>query len=108
MWVHAGYFACVGAHAAGGLARFDVAPDHGSHVALIVHEAGVEVGGIVGVGGLDVGEAAGEWIFLGMLLGDLLERLMHWEGKMAYQEVEHGEEFARGHEHVVAEPAVIC
>lgn len=64
--MHAGYFACIGAHAAGGLARFDVAPDHWGHVALIVHEAGIEVGGIVRVGGPDVGEAAGERVFLGL------------------------------------------
>lgn len=64
MRVHACHFACVGAHAPGGLARFDVSPNHGCHVALVVHKAGVEVGAFVGVGGLDVCGAAGEGVFL--------------------------------------------
>jgi len=71
-------------HAPSCLSGFDVAPYHGRHVALVVHEAGVEVRGVVGVGGHDVRGAAGEGVF---------------------EEVEHGEEFAGGHEHVVAEPA---
>lgn len=45
----------IGVHAAGRLSRFDVTPHHGSHVALVVHEARVKVGCRVGVGRLDVG-----------------------------------------------------
>jgi hypothetical protein len=52
--VHGLDFTGVGVHATRCFARFDVAPDHGCHVALVVHEAGVEVGGFVGVGGEDV------------------------------------------------------
>lgn len=62
--VHACHFTCVGAHAPRRLARLDVSPDHGGHVALVVHEAGVEVGAFVGVGGLDVRGAPGEGVFL--------------------------------------------
>ena len=77
-----GDFAGIGVHAAGCLARFDVAPDHGSHVALVVHESGVEVGCFVGVGGYNVRATSGEGVL---------------------QEMEHGEEFALRHEHMVAE-----
>lgn len=62
--VHACHFTCVGAHPSGSLARLDVSPDHGGHVALVVHEAGVEVGAFVRVGGLDVRGASGEGVFL--------------------------------------------
>lgn len=61
-WMHGLDFAGVGVHAARGFAGFDVAPDHGCHVAFVVHEAGVEVWGFVGVGGHDVRGATGEWI----------------------------------------------
>lgn len=82
--VHSGDLTGVGLHAAGSLARLDVTPDHGSHVALVVHEASVEVRSLVRVGGGDVGVSTGEGVF---------------------QEVEHGEELSRGHQHVVTEPA---
>lgn len=73
--VHIGDLSGVRVHAASGLARLDVTPDHGNHVALIVHEAGVEVGGVVRVGRGDVGGSTREGIL---------------------EEVEHGEELARG------------
>jgi hypothetical protein len=82
--VHGLDFAGVGVHAAGRLAGLDVAPDHGRHVALVVHEAGVEVGGFVRVGRYDVCGAAREGVL---------------------EEVEHCEELARRHNHVVAKPS---
>jgi hypothetical protein len=42
-------FAGVGFHAARGFARLDIAPDHGCHIALVVHEAGIEVRSFVRV-----------------------------------------------------------
>lgn len=99
-----GYLAGVRAHAARRLARLDVAPDHGGHVALVVHEAGVEVGGLVGVGRLDVRRASGEGVFLYARCIRAGSRREKKQGS-TYQEVEHGEELARGHEHVVAKPA---
>ena len=83
VWVHPGDFAGVGLHAAGCLTRLDVTPNHGCHVTLVVHETGIEVGGVVGVGRRDVCESSGEWVF---------------------QEVEHCEELASGHVEMVAEP----
>lgn len=71
-------------HAACSLARLDVAPDHGCHIALVIHETSVKVGSIVGVGADNMGRATREGIL---------------------QEVEHGEELARRHDHVVTEPA---
>lgn len=62
--VHARHFSCVRAHAASSLAGLDVSPDHGGHVALVVHEAGVEVGCVVWVCGCDVRGTAGEGVFL--------------------------------------------
>lgn len=76
-------FTSVGIHATRCLARFDVAPYHGCHIALVVHEAGVEVGSFVRVWGHDVRASAREGVF---------------------EEVEHGEELARRHYHVVSEP----
>lgn len=91
-------------HATSRLARLDVTPHHGCHVALIVHEARVKVGSRVGVSRLDVSPATGERIL---------------------EKVEHGEKFSRRptkvqrqwlraiskvpsifnlHEHMVAEP----
>ena len=105
--MHAGHFARVGVHASGGFARLDVSPDHWGHVAFVVHKTGIEVGGFVGIGGLDVGEASGEGVFLCFLLvvGD--DRGKRRRGARGTdEEVEHGEELARGHQHVVAEPAV--
>lgn len=99
--VHGLHLACVGVHASRRLAGLDVAPDHGHHVALVVHEAGVEVGHRVRVGRGDVRPAAREGVL---------------------EKVEHGEEVSGGpgrvsavtisidsrpdsHQHVVAEPA---
>ena len=82
--MHSLDFAGVRIHAARRLARLDVAPDHGRHVALVVHEAGVEVGRFVRVGRHDVRAATREGVL---------------------EEVEHGEELAGWHHHVVAEPA---
>jgi hypothetical protein len=48
-WVHGLDFAGVGFHAARGFARLDIAPDHGCHIALVVHEAGIEVRSFVRV-----------------------------------------------------------
>ena len=85
--MHVGHLAGIGIHTAGCLAGFDVAPDHGRHVALVVHETGVEVGGFIGVSGGDVCGAAGEGVF---------------------EEVEHREEVPWRDEHVVAEPTEKC
>ena len=74
-------FSGIRIHATSGLARLDVAPDHGCHVALVVHETGVEVGSLIRIRRDDVGAAAREGIF---------------------QEMEHAEEFARRHEHVIS------
>lgn len=62
--VHVCHLTSVCAHASSRLTRFDVAPDHRSHVALVVHEAGIEVWRLIGIGGLDVSGAAREWVFL--------------------------------------------
>lgn len=62
VWVHASDFTGVGIHATGGLARLDIAPNHGCHVFLVVHEAGVEVRCFVWVWRHDVGEASGELV----------------------------------------------
>lgn len=82
--VHVSHLSGVGVHTAGRLARLDVTPDHGDHVSLVVHEAGVKIGRVVGVGRLDVGGSTREGIL---------------------EEMEHGEEVSGGHDHVVAEPA---
>lgn len=68
-------FTGVGIHASGSLTRLDVAPDHGCHITLIVHETSIKVGSLIGVGRLDVGESTREGVL---------------------EEVEHGEELARG------------
>lgn len=73
-WMHRLNLASVGVHATRRLSRFDVAPDHGRHVSLIVHKARVKVGTLVRVGRLDVREASRERVL---------------------QEVEHGEEISR-------------
>jgi len=100
-WVHASDFTGVGVHATSGLTGLDVTPDcrresvmltfnsrlsqhtHWCHVTLVVHETGIEVRCIVGRGAGDEGLATREGIL---------------------EEVEHGEELARGHHHVVTEP----
>jgi hypothetical protein len=82
--VHGLDFAGIGVHTAGCFTGLDVAPDHGCHIALVVHEAGVEVGGFVWVGRYDVRGAAGEGIL---------------------EEMKHCEELARRHNHVVAKPS---
>lgn len=71
--VHVLHLAGIGIHPPRRLAGLDVAPHHGGHVALVVHEAGVEVGCLVRVGRLDVRAAAREGVL---------------------EEVEHGEELA--------------
>ena len=75
--VHVLHLAGVGFHAARRLARLNVAPHHRRHVALVVHEATVEVGSSIRVGRGDVGEATREWVL---------------------KEMEHGEEVTRGPE----------
>ena len=80
--VRGSHLSSIGVHAARGLARLDIAPYHRSHVTLIVHEASIEVWCVVRVRRHDVGLAAGEGVF---------------------QEMEHAEEFALRHEHVIAE-----
>lgn len=83
--MHAGDFACIRVHSTRRLTGLDVSPDHWTHVALIVHEARIEIRGIVGIGRCDVGAAAREGVL---------------------QEMEHGEEFTWRHQHMVAkEPA---
>lgn len=82
--MHACDFPCIRVHATGGFARLDVRPNHGTHVALIVHEASIEVGSVVRVRGYDVGAAPRERIF---------------------QEVEHAEEFAGRKKHMVTKEA---
>ena len=78
--MHRGDFTSIGVHAASGLARLDVAPDHRCHVSLIVHETRVEVGSIVWGGRDNMGEASGERVL---------------------QEVELSDKFAWRHVHVV-------
>ena len=85
--VHGGDFTSVGVHATCCLTGLDVAPDHGCHVFLVIHEACVEVGWSVGVGGGDLGEAAREGVL---------------------EEVEHGEELPGRHVEVVTEPSAAC
>lgn len=68
-------FTCICVHPAGGLSSLDVAPDHGGHVSLIIHEASVKVRAFIGIGGFDVSETSREGIL---------------------QKVEHGKEFTSG------------
>ncbi|KAH0356808.1 alcohol oxidase p68, partial [Aureobasidium melanogenum] len=82
--MHGSYFAGISVHASSGLAGLDVTPDHGCHVAFVVHEASVKVGGVVGGGRGYVGEASAEGVL---------------------EEVEHGEKLSGGHQHVVSEPS---
>lgn len=77
-------FTSKGVHAAGSLTRLDVAPNHWSHITLVIHETSVKVRYLVWVGAGDVG-------------GPTRERVL--------QEVEHGEELARWNLHMVAEEA---
>jgi hypothetical protein len=81
--VHRLHLTSVSIHAARRLARLDVAPYHGCHVALVVHEASIEVWSIIGVGRGDVSRTTREWIL---------------------QEMEHSEEVAWWHDHMVTEP----
>ena len=76
-------FSSISIHTPSCLPRLDVSPDHGPHVAFVVHETSVEVRGLVRVGRNDVSEASRERVF---------------------EEVEHGEEFAGWQMHVVTEP----
>lgn len=62
-WVHRRHLTRVGVHPARRLACLDVAPDHWGHVTLVAHEACVEVGRLVRVGGLDVSRAPAEGVF---------------------------------------------
>ena len=77
-------FSSVGFHAASSLTRLDISPDHWGHVALVVHEAGVEVRCLVWVWRHNVRRSTREGVF---------------------QEVKHCEELAWWHNHVVTEPA---
>lgn len=62
--MHASYLASIRIHPASGLSRFDVAPNHGGHVALVIHKAGVEVCVFVWVGGFHMDESTRKRIFL--------------------------------------------
>lgn len=68
-------FTGVGVHATGRLSGLNISPDHGHHVALVVHEAGIKVGRLVRVGALDVSASSREGVL---------------------QEVEHGEKLSGG------------
>ena len=99
--MHPRHFTSIGAHAASRLTGLDVSPDHWCHVALVVHEAGVEVRSLVWVWRVDKRLTTGEGIFLQGSASRMRCIKVSW----AYQEMEHGEEVARWHEHVVAEPS---
>lgn len=100
--MHSRYFTCIRIHAAGCLARLDIPPHHGCHIALVVHETCVEVGRLIRVWRLHMGEAAGEGVFLYSSDIRIWIKII-----FEYQEMEHGEEIARGHEHMVAKPPVL-
>lgn len=53
--VHACHFSGVRSHSPCRFARLNVAPYHGRHITFVVHEASIEVWGIVGIRGLDMG-----------------------------------------------------
>ena len=72
-------------HTTSCLSGLDVAPDHWCHVAFVVHEASVEVWSFIRVRRDNVRAAARERIF---------------------QEVEHAEELALRHEHMISKEAV--
>lgn len=74
--VHACDLSSVSGHATSSLAGLDVSPDHWSHVALVIHEAGIEVGCVVRVVRDDVGRPSRERVL---------------------QEMEHRKELARWH-----------
>jgi hypothetical protein len=122
-------FASISVHPAGCFTRLDVAPYHGRHITLVVHESGVKIGRFIGVCGHDVGGAAGEWVFLysKSKVSSLNQRkarikflnqdfqLKYPSGTRAYrsienqnthQKVEHSKEFARRHQHMITEPSV--
>lgn len=101
--VHRLHLARVRVHAARRLPRLDVAPNHGRHVPLVVHEARVEVGRLVRIRRLDVYEAARERILQEMEHGEEIS------GRPVGGSVD-GRSFGRdgdgnSHEHMVAEPA---
>lgn len=73
-------------HTTSRLSGLDVAPDHGCHITLVIHEASVEVWSLIRVRRDDVRTAAREGVF---------------------QEVEHAEEFALRHEHMISEEAAL-
>ena len=73
-------------HAESSLPRLDISPDLGCHIALIVHEASIEIRSLIRIWPDDVRAAAREWVF---------------------QEMGHREEFAMRHKHMVFEEAVL-
>ena len=68
--MHASHFASVRTHTTRRLSRLDVAPNHRSHVTLVVHESSIKVWSVIRVCGLDVGESTREWIFLYSLVSN--------------------------------------
>ena len=82
--MHSCYFPGICIHASSSFAGFDIAPDHGRHVTLIVHEASVKVGRFIWIWRYNVGAATREGVL---------------------QKVEHGEELAWWYQHVVAKEA---
>lgn len=62
--VHASHLSSIRIHTAGRLSGLDVPPNHGGHVALVVHETGIEVRVLIRVWGLDMGKSTREGIFL--------------------------------------------
>lgn len=68
--VHASHLASIRTHTTRRLPGLDVAPYHGSHVTLVVHESSIKVWSVIRVCGLDVGESTREWIFLYSLVSD--------------------------------------
>ena len=81
--MHASHLTRVRLHTTCRFSRLDVAPDHGGHVTLVIHEASIKVRSIIWIRGRDVREATGEWVL---------------------QEVEHSEEIAWRHDHMVTKP----
>lgn len=64
MRVHASHLTSIRTHPTCRLARLNVAPNHGSHITLVIHEPSIKVRIVVRVCRLDVGESSREWIFL--------------------------------------------
>ena len=60
--IHVGEFAKIGILTTGCFSQLNVAPNHGCHVSVVIHEASVEAGNVGGVSRGKMGRPTGEWV----------------------------------------------